>query len=95
MSFTFIICDEIDGRLIRPLNEKTNKPYLGESYDAQSFISQFKEEIVIEISEPGHILKNDLTEAKRLLELAKRKLRSPGRYEMLADEIERFLDEYF
>jgi len=34
-----------------------------------------------------------LQEAKRLLSLAKDKLKNPGRYELLAEEIERFLNK--
>lgn len=88
MAFTFIVCE---GRIIRPFNEKTGEAYPGESYDADAFIREFAEGVIIEISPPGEILKNQLEEAKRLLSIANKKLRLPGYFESFADEIERFL----
>ena len=93
MSFTFAIVKKDEGRVICPLNEETGDPYLAHSFDAQSFFDQFQEGVTIEISEPGHVLKNDLAEAKRLLSSVKDKLRNPGRFDFVADEIERFLQK--
>lgn len=93
MSFTFTIVKKDGERVICPIKEETGEPYLAHSFDAQTFFDQFQEGIVIEISEKGHILKNDLTEAKRLLEISKNKLLNPGRYEIVAEQIERFLQK--
>lgn len=94
MPFTYMIIEKgEERRLICPLNEKTQEPYTSHTYDAETFIKQFLPGVIIEVSEPGHMLKKDLEEAKRLLEIAKNKLCSPGRYETFANEIERFLNK--
>lgn len=93
MSFTFTIVKKDEEKIICPVREETGEPYLNHSFDFQSFLNQFQGGIIIEISEPGHILKNDLNEAKRLLALVKEKLKNPGRYETFAEEIERFLQK--
>ena len=93
MSWTFVIVDKKKKKAICPLNEETGKPYVNNSYDPVAFINQYRDGVTIEISEPGHILKNDLVEARRLLEITKNKLRAPGRYDTFADEIERFLEK--
>lgn len=91
MSFTFTIVEKENTRVVCPVNEETGEVYVDHSYDGNSFVNQFKEGVVLEVSEPGHLLKKDLEEARNLLEIAKNKLYSPGRYEWLAEQIERFL----
>lgn len=93
MSFTFMIIEDKEGKWFCPVDEKTGKIFVNHRYDAKSFINQYNEGVILEISSPGQILKNDLAEAKRLLEAVINKLRSPGRYEKIADEIERFLNK--
>jgi len=46
-----------------------------------------------DLREQIYNLNFELTEAKRLLRLAKDKLRFPGYYNVVADEIERFLNK--
>lgn len=98
MSFTFMVCDRTseDGqteRVICPVNEETGSPYINHSFDPKSFVDQYNDGVIIEVSEPTLILKKQLTEAKRLLEIAKKKLMSPGRDEIFSEEIERFLNK--
>ena len=93
MSFTFTIVKKDKERVICPVKEETGDAYVNHTIDCQSFFDQFQEGVIIEVSEPGHILKNELIESKRLLELAKNKLCSPGRYDLFAEEIEKFLQK--
>ena len=93
MAFTFVVIEKDNERIICPLNEQTKEPYTNHSFDVQSFINQFKDGVILEVSEPGVILKDELARAKKLLSAVKSKLRSPGRYDAIADEIERFLTD--
>lgn len=93
MSFTFTIVEKESEKVICPINEQTKELFINHSFDAKSFIEQFKDGVIIEISESDTILKNELAKAKKLLSIVKDKLRSPGRYDTIADEIERFLND--
>ena len=93
MSFTYTIVEIENKKWICPVDEQSGKIYINHKFDSIAFINQFKPGAIFEISEPEHILKNDLKEAKRLLKSAESKLRHPGRYDYLSDEIKEFLKD--